>query len=172
MPDLQKLIDRIIEEHIGDKQERKTTRKYKIPLALNFFTDKFQQYYCTSWNTDMFKKSPFLPSFLPGKTMDQNIDNEVMLSTADEVFKVANPLCASLLPEVIELFEKKFDISLLGIQNYPTLSQAFDTMIAKKNELLTVQSGPTIFEYLDRLGGLSRAFARRVSKLDFIPLEG
>jgi hypothetical protein len=42
----------------------------------------------------------------------------------------------------------------------------------KKEEILTVQTAPKIFAYMNELDGLSRPLIERVSKLAFIPLEG
>lgn len=42
----------------------------------------------------------------------------------------------------------------------------------KKEEILTVESAPKIFAYMNELDGLSRPLIERVSKLAFIPLEG
>jgi hypothetical protein len=42
----------------------------------------------------------------------------------------------------------------------------------KKEEILTVETAPKIFAYMNELDGLSRPLIERVSKLAFIPLEG
>ncbi|CAF1186151.1 unnamed protein product [Adineta steineri] len=176
VPELEKLIDRIIQEHNDMKQEDRTKRKYKIPLSLEFFVENFQQYYCNSWKTDSARKRCFLPSRLPKKINDQNNDDnynyDVILSTPEYVFGVENPLCATLIHEVIKLFEKSFNIALLGIKDHPNLLQAFDILMKNKDELLTIQSAPKIFAYLNGLDGLNRTFIERISKLAFIPMQG
>ena len=81
-------------------------------------------------------------------------------------------MCATLLPDVVQLFEEQFNIALLGVKDRPTLATAFDILIDRKEEILTVQSAPKIFAYMNQLDGLSRPLIERVSKLAFIPLEG
>ncbi|CAF5120389.1 unnamed protein product, partial [Rotaria sp. Silwood1] len=76
VPDLQKLIDRIIEEH--NEQKKKSIQEYKIPIGLKFLAENFQQYYSKLWKTAKIKRA-FLPSFSPSKT--------IILSIPDEVFK-------------------------------------------------------------------------------------
>ena len=58
------------------------------------------------------------------------------------------------------------------MKDRPTLSIAFDILMEKKEEILTVQSAPKIFAYMNELDGLSRPLIERVSKLAFIPLAG
>ena len=81
-------------------------------------------------------------------------------------------MCATLLPDVVQLFEEQFNIALIGVKDRPTLSTAFDILMEKKEELLTIQSAPKIFAYMNSLDGLSRPLIERVSKLAFIPLTG
>lgn len=79
VPDLKKLIDRIIEEH---QQQSKKKDEYKLPLALTFLAEHFQQHYYKTWK-DLRIKSPFLPSVIPiSKT-----PNEVALLAPTHVFK-------------------------------------------------------------------------------------
>ncbi|CAF1416514.1 unnamed protein product, partial [Didymodactylos carnosus] len=172
IPNLQKLIERIIQEHDEQRKKQNTNEEYKIPLALHFFVDKFQRYYYCVWKTGSFKQHRFFPSNPLGKTINQTNPRDVILLSANEVFKVINPFFPSLLSEVIELFEKNWDISLLGIKDHPSLSQAFDIMIKKKDELLTEQSASKIFAYLNGIEGLTAEFIRRVGQYNFIPLQG
>lgn len=79
-------------------------------------------------------------------------------------------MCATLLPNVVQLFEDQFNIALIGVKDRPTLSIAFDILMEKKEQILTVQSAPKIFAYMNDLDGLSRPLIERVSKLAFIPL--
>ncbi len=58
------------------------------------------------------------------------------------------------------------------MKDRPTLSSAFDILMEKKEEILTVETAPKIFAYMNELDGLSRPLIERVSKLAFIPLEG
>jgi hypothetical protein len=83
----------------------------------------------------------------------------------------AGPLCATLLPEVIDLFGENCNLALFGIKERPTLTVAFDILMEKKEQILNVQSAREIFAYMNRLDGLSRPLIERVSKLSFIPME-
>ncbi|CAF1131373.1 unnamed protein product [Adineta steineri] len=160
IPDLHNLINRIIVEY-NDKQ-------HKLPIALQFFAKKFQKYYSTTWKINDIQQA-FLPSCLPTKT---NSNNNIILSTPNKVFLKSNPLYATLLPEVVKLFEKYHIIPLLGIKEQPTLTQAFDTVIERKTELLTINSAGEIFAYLNGLEGLNQTFIKHLSNIAFIPLHG
>jgi hypothetical protein len=161
VPDLHKLIDRIIEEH--DQQKKKLIHEYKLPIALKFLAENFQQFYSKLWKTAKIKR-PYLPSYSPTKA--------IILALPDEAFKDESPLCATVLPDVVQLFEEHFNIALLGVKDRPTLTIAFDILMEKKVEILNVQSAPRIFAYMNELDGLSRPLIERVSKLAFIPLQG
>ncbi|CAF3572956.1 unnamed protein product [Rotaria sp. Silwood1] len=161
VPDLQKLIDRIIEEH--NEQKKESNKEYKLPIALKFLAENFQQHYSKLWKAAKIKR-PFLPSISLSKT--------TILSLSEEVFKDKSPLCATLLPNVVQLFEENFNISLLGVKDCPTLTTAFDILMEKKEEILNVETAPKIFAYMNELDGLSRTLIERVSKLAFIPLKG
>ncbi|CAF1417698.1 unnamed protein product [Adineta steineri] len=161
VPDLQKLINRIIEEH--NEQKNKSIHDYKIPIALKFLAENFQQHYSKLWKTAKIKQ-PFLPSYSSSKTL--------VLSLPEEVFKDESPLCATLLPDVVQLFEEHFNIGLLGVKDRPTLTVAFDILMEKKEDILNVQSAAKIFAYMNELDGLSRPLIERISKLAFIPLQG
>ncbi|CAF1418983.1 unnamed protein product, partial [Adineta ricciae] len=161
VPDLQKLIDRIIEEH--NVQKQKSIAGYKLPIALKFLAENFQQHYSKLWKTAKIKQ-PFLPSCSPSKSLT--------LSLPEEVFKDESPLCATLLSAVVQLFDEHFNIGLLGVKDRPTLNTAFDILMEKKEEILSVKSAPKIFAYMNELDGLSRPLIERVAKLAFIPLEG
>jgi hypothetical protein len=76
VPDLQILIDRIIEEHTVQ-----LTNEYKLPIALRFFAENYQQYYSKLWKTAKIKR-PFLPCYSPSKT--------IILSLPEEAFKGLN----------------------------------------------------------------------------------
>jgi hypothetical protein len=76
VPDLQKLIDRISEEH--NEQKKKPLQEYKSPIALRFLAENFQQHYSKLWKAAKIKQA-FLPSYSPSKT--------IILSLPDEVFK-------------------------------------------------------------------------------------
>ncbi|UJR16998.1 hypothetical protein I4U23_003896 [Adineta vaga] len=168
VPDLYSLIDRIILEH-NDKQRqfRETNRKYKLPIALRFFAKSFQKHYSTIWKPNDIQQA-FLPSYLSTQTNNNNI----ILSKLDKVFRKSNPLYATLLLEVERLFEKHHIISLVGIKEQPTLVQAFDTVMERKNELLTNNSAGQIFAYLNGLEGLNQTFIKRLSNTTFIPSNG
>ncbi|CAF1595404.1 unnamed protein product [Rotaria magnacalcarata] len=167
-PDLQILLKRIVQEHdyyqCLNKQRKET---YKQPIALEFFAENFQKHYSTFWKTSNIQQ-PFLPSRFHTKTND----TDIILSAPDKVYKSSNPLYGTLLPEVVQLFEKHFNISLLGITEHPTLTQAFDIVMERKTELLTIESACHIFSYLNGLDGLNQVFIKRLSNIAFIPLEG
>lgn len=74
VPDLQKLIDRIIEEH--NDQKRKSITEYKLPIALKFLAENFQQHYSKLWKTAKIKQ-PFLPSYSPLKPLTLSLPEEV-----------------------------------------------------------------------------------------------
>ncbi|CAF3568101.1 unnamed protein product, partial [Rotaria sp. Silwood2] len=76
VPDLQKLIDRIIEEH--NEQKKKSNNEYKLPIALGFLAENFQQYYSQLWKAARIKR-PFLPSMSLSKT--------IILSLPEALFK-------------------------------------------------------------------------------------
>ncbi|CAF2075938.1 unnamed protein product, partial [Rotaria magnacalcarata] len=167
-PDLQILLKRIVQEHDNyqrlNKQRKET---YKLPIALKFFAKNFQKHYSTFWKTSNIQQ-PFLPSRFHTKTND----TDIILSAPDKVYKSSNPLCGTLLPDVVQLFEKHLNISLLGITEHPTLTQAFDIVMERKTELLTIESACHIFSYLNGLDGLNQVFVKRLSNIAFIPLEG
>ncbi|UJR18092.1 hypothetical protein I4U23_004992 [Adineta vaga] len=167
VPSLRILIEQIIEEHNIEKQNQNTQGKYKIPLALTFFAENFEQYYYNSWKLDTIRQYRFLPSYLP----ENNNDNDVVLLAPDEVYKSVNPLCPSLLPEVLILFQKNFINSSLDIGEHPSLSKAFDTLLGKSTNFLTKQSAPKIFAYLNRLQGIDQTFIKKVSNSNFIPIQ-
>jgi hypothetical protein len=79
VPDLHKLIDRIVHEH---NHQSKLRSEYKVPLALRFFVENFQRHYSKSW-----KNANIKASFLPSLTVDTNDVTQVVLSTPDTVFK-------------------------------------------------------------------------------------
>lgn len=76
VPDLQLLVDRIVEEHT--EQHRTSINQYKLPRALEFLAENFQQYYSKLWKTAKIKR-PFLPSVSP--------QGSIVLSAPEEVFK-------------------------------------------------------------------------------------
>ncbi|CAF1073633.1 unnamed protein product [Rotaria sordida] len=164
VPDLHKLIARIDQEHYHGS---KTKVEYKLPNALVFFAENFQQYYSKVWKNANIK-IPFLPSSSP----DVNQSTEVILTTPEVVFKEPGPLCPSLLPDVLRCFSQYFDIGLLGVKQRPPLAMAFDILMERRNQLLTVESAPTYFSYFNKLEGLNRAFIQRISNRAFIPLPG
>ncbi|CAF2972551.1 unnamed protein product [Rotaria sp. Silwood2] len=168
VPDLNKLMDRIIEEHDSTQRSYMRTKKsYRLPIALQFFAKNFQKHYFTLWETSNPKQA-FLPSRLP---TENNYEN-VVLSSPDKVVTDTNPLCATLLPEVTKLFNKHFKISLLGIKTHPTLPQAFDILMERKNELFMLEWAREIFAYLNGLDGLNQQFIKHLSNIAFIPVPG
>ncbi|CAF1638376.1 unnamed protein product, partial [Rotaria magnacalcarata] len=67
---------------------------------------------------------------------------------------------------------RHFDISSLGIEGRPTLKQAFNAMMERKNDLLTEQSASRIFAYLNTIALPNETFKREISQFRFIPLQG
>ncbi len=85
-PPLNQLIDRIVLEH--DKQQLKTKKEYKLPLALHFFAEKFVQHYSNLSKTETIKRA-FLPSYYLTTSLNQNddkSDDKVVLSAPEEVY--------------------------------------------------------------------------------------
>ncbi|CAF1063458.1 unnamed protein product [Didymodactylos carnosus] len=80
VPELYKLIDRIVQEHNDGPKAR---NEYKLPIALGFLAENFQLYYSKLWKTANIRRA-FLPSYCP------DVNTEVALSTSDFVFKGSN----------------------------------------------------------------------------------
>ena len=167
-PNLNKLIDRITEEHQTIRSVRRERRtSYKLPIALQFFATNFREHYSRSWEKS-YEKKPFLPSHLPEKSSHAN----VILLAPEAVFTDSNPLCPSLLPEVTNLFKNYLNILFIGIKAQPTVTQAFDTLLERKNDLLVIDWARTVFAYLSKLEGLNQKFIERLSSIAFIPTSG
>jgi hypothetical protein len=84
-----------------------------------------------------------------------------------------NPLCACPLPQVVELFKKYFDLSLMDVKDDPTLKIAFEILMERKNEVLTsFEWTRTVFAYMNGLEGMGAALKEQISELAFIPLRG
>ncbi|CAF1549296.1 unnamed protein product [Adineta ricciae] len=162
-PDLPTLLSRIVQEH---EQKSKIESDYELPVALIYFAENFRKYYLESWKSNQVK-TPFLPSSPP--KIEQS--SEVILTTPQSVFKELNPLCPSLLPKVMRCFSHCFDISLLGIKSRPDLQTAFDVLMDKRDRILTVESAPIYFSYLNKLEGLNRTFTEKAASKFFIPLS-
>lgn len=171
IPSLEKILQRIAQEHF-EKQQQSNNGQYEISSTLKFFASNFKQCYFKSWSKESHGEYPFLPSYSPGKTADKLNKDNVILSAANQVFAVVNPLFPCLLPEVFQFFKKHCDISLLGIKDHPNLKQAFDTIMKRKNELLTEQSAPKMFAYLSTIEMPNAAFKKEVSQYSFIPVKG
>ncbi|CAF4020170.1 unnamed protein product [Rotaria sordida] len=162
VPELQSLINRIIQEH----NSMKSRTDYEIPLSLEFLAKNFQIHYSTLWHTSNIQQ-PFLPSYLS----KENIETNVILSAPDKVFIESSPLCTTLLPKVVTLFKSHFNILSMGVKAQPTLTQAFDVLMERKNELLTYKWACKIFAYLNKLDGLNQQFKERLRKIAFIPVQ-
>ena len=76
VPDLKKLISRIDEEY---QNSAKNLDGFKLPKALVFFAEYFQEHYSKGWKNSNIQ-IPFLPSLLPSTDM-------VILTTPQYVFK-------------------------------------------------------------------------------------
>ncbi|CAF0734789.1 unnamed protein product [Didymodactylos carnosus] len=168
-------LDDIITKIATDQQDK---QKQPISNALRFFIENFQQHYSKIYKTAKIS-IPFLPSVWPNiKTDDQmgeaDDDNEIVLSLPEEVFTGTkpNPLCPILLPEITQLIDANMNLSLLGIKSTPTITTAFNLLITKRNDLLTLKSASKIFSYLNGLEGLNRATTEKLSKIAFIPIKG
>jgi hypothetical protein len=77
-----------------------------------------------------------------------------------------------VLPEVLDYFAQYFDIALLGVKERPSLALALEILMRKRNHLLTVESAPKFFAYLNKLDGLSRSLIEQIANAPFIPLSG
>ena len=82
-----------------------------------------------------------------------------------------NPLCPSLLPEVLQCFSQYFDIDLLGVKYRPSLEIAFDILLNKQPQFLTIKSAPMYFSYLNKLDGFNRALIQSIANRSFIPVN-
>ncbi len=78
-PELNKLINRIDQEH---QNGSKSINNYKLPNALTFFAEHFQQHYSKLWKNSNIK-IPFLPSLSP----HINKSTEVILTIPEIVYK-------------------------------------------------------------------------------------
>ncbi|CAF1439050.1 unnamed protein product [Adineta steineri] len=160
-PDLQDLLFRIAQEHYRGSRIKSD---YKLPHSLIYFAENFRKYYLKAWQNNQIRTS-----FLPSSPPEINQSSEIILATPQSVFKESNPLCPSLLPDVIQCFSHCFDISLLGIKLRPDLETAFNILMDKRYEILTVESAPIYFAYLNKLDGLNKTFIEKVSYKSFIP---
>jgi hypothetical protein len=79
VPDLHKLISRIDQEH---NDGPKTRVDYKLPKALVFFAESFQEHYSKLW-----KNANIAIAFLPSSSPDINRSTEVILTKPEIVFK-------------------------------------------------------------------------------------
>ena len=89
IPDLELLIDRIVEEHREKTSEERNEDKYQVPKAFCFLIKHFVQHYRNSWN-EKFKHAPIIPSCYPTKLVNDQSrtdkTNNVILSQTNEVF--------------------------------------------------------------------------------------
>ena len=99
--------------------------------------------------------------------MSRFVFNDVAVLCLEE-----GPLCPSLLPAALRCFAQYFDVTLLGVEQRPSLAMALDILIKRKKQLLTVQSASHLFAYLNKLNGLNRSLVDRMSQTAFIPLPG
>jgi hypothetical protein len=76
------------------------------------------------------------------------------------------------LPGALRCFAQYFDVTLLGVEQRPSLPVALDILLKRKKQLLTVQSASHLFAYLNKLNGLNRSLVDRMSQTAFIPLPG
>ncbi|CAF4313694.1 unnamed protein product, partial [Adineta steineri] len=162
-PDFQDLFLHITQEH---NQSSKIKSEYQLPPSLIYFAENFRKYYLKIWENNKIIQIPFLPSSSPPHI---NQSTEVILTIPQLVFKETSPLFPSLLPDVIRCFSHCFDISLLGIKSRPDLQIAFDILIDKQYEILTIESASLYFSYLNKLDGLNKTFIENISKKSFIP---
>ncbi|CAF2065382.1 unnamed protein product [Rotaria magnacalcarata] len=169
-PSLDFLIDQIIMEH--EEQNSPTTETYQIPVALKFVAENFIKHYSNQWNTTDIKQ-PFLPSYFAIKMTNRNgvnQENSVILSLPSNVYADPNPVGAILLPSVVQMFKIRFDIVMIGVQRRPTLPNAFNDMMKRKDELLvSVSLASKVFDYMSSLEGLSNTFIEKISIIPFIP---
>ncbi|CAF4329132.1 unnamed protein product, partial [Adineta steineri] len=138
----------------------------QLPPSLICFAENFRKHYLKIWENNKIIQIPFLPSSSP---LHINQSTEVILTIPQLVFKETSPLFPSLLPDVIRCFSHCFDISLLGIKSRPDLQIAFDILIDKQYEILTIESASLYFSYLNKLDGLNKTFIENISKKSFIP---
>ena len=76
-----------------------------------------------------------------------------------------------LIDHVQRLFEQHLRIDLLGIKAKPTLQQAFDILIDRRDSLLrSPRRARHIFAYMNELEGRTAALMNSISTLQFIPV--
>jgi len=85
VPELYKLINRIVEEH---QQSSMIVKDYELPTALSFLASNFHKHYIKLWNVEQSQEA-FLPCYYSTKMMDTNAnanESKVFLSAPNNVF--------------------------------------------------------------------------------------
>jgi len=85
IPKLDKLIDRIVEEH---QQSSMIVKEYELPIALSFLASNFHKHYIKLWNMGKNQQA-FLPCYYSTKMLDQNDnsnESKVFLDAPNNVY--------------------------------------------------------------------------------------
>lgn len=86
VPDISKLLDRIVQKH--NNQDNKKRNNYKIPSELRYFAQRFQENYSNKLSISQLDR-PFLPSIWPEKMAkpdSQKINSDVVLLSPSKTF--------------------------------------------------------------------------------------
>ncbi len=81
-----------------------------------------------------------------------------------------SPLFPTSIPAVIKLFKSHFDISLISVNQRPTLNVAFKMLITIKSDILTMQTASKGFASLSTLDELDRNLINSISEYVFMLL--
>ena len=171
-PALSLLVERIIVEHHEKYKPEQIIDYYEPPKALEFFVMHFQVAYAIDWTRNSFITKKMLPSYPPKNLMQEKAESYIMLTAANELSSIENPLFSYILPEVKVLIEKHFELKLLGVVEYPSVSMGFKVLMERRNEILTDETAPSIFSYMNHLGYIDSKHRCQLQNDPFIPLRG
>lgn len=171
-PALNLLVERIITEHNEKYKDLKIEGDYEVPKALEFLIIHFQVAYAIDWTQKSFSAKKIFPTYLPKSLMKKTTESYVILSAADESSSVENPLFAYILPKVKDLIEKYSNLKSIGISEHPAVSVAFDVLMQRRDDILSDETAPRIFSYINRLGHIDPKLKNRIHDCSCIPLRG
>ncbi|CAF1395759.1 unnamed protein product [Rotaria sp. Silwood1] len=173
-PNLDDLIDMIAEDFKNQRFEQGAS-SYIIPPSLEFLAKNVEKHYPELWKKKTNRRA-FLPAQWPANPSSRRAnrkDNSIVLMSVEKIFKNSNPLCACPLPQVVALFKEHLDLSILGLKEKPSLKEAFEILMERKNVVLTsLEWTGSIFKFMNSLDGMGTELKEQISKLAFIPFQG
>ncbi|CAF3330086.1 unnamed protein product [Rotaria sp. Silwood2] len=174
-PTLDNLIDLIAEDFESQKCEHDAA-SYIVPLSLRFLAKNVEHHYSELWKDNTYRRA-FLPAQWPPNPItnsyDNNPCNSIELLPVERIFNNPNSLCACPLPKVKMLFSKFLDLSMLYVQEKPSLKDAFEILMERKDIVLTSYEWTcSVFGYMNSLTGTINELAELLSVLEFIPFQG